>query len=141
MKEFTIEDCMSSDFAKINASMPVAEASAKLIAKEVLGAPVLDEAGKLCGWISEQECLKVTIQVVFYEQRIATVADVMRREVLVVRLSDSPMDLAQQMLGNKPKIYPVVDGDNKVIGVVSRRSLLRMLDGVLQERAKELSLH
>ncbi|MGB0664608.1 MAG: CBS domain-containing protein [Pontibacterium sp.] len=124
----TISECMTSDFAHISPSMPVAEASAKLIKKEIAGAPVIDEKGKLLGWISEQECLKVTLQVVYHNMRVATVEEVMRTDVVSIHLNEDPINVAQQMLGAKPKNYPVVDENDKVIGVITRRRILEMLE-------------
>ena len=131
-----IIDCMNTDFARIHPDMMVVEASAKLIKKESIGAPVTDENGYLVGWISETECLQVALQVIYYNQRVATVKDVMRREVLSVKPGDDPLHLAQQMLAQKPKVYPVVDSDNKVLGVVTRRRILKMLDEKLVEMSK-----
>ena len=47
------------------------------------------------------------------------------------------LTLAQQMLNAKPKIYPVVDASNKVLGVISRRHILNMLDQKLAELSKK----
>lgn len=131
----TIAECMSKDFAKIGPDMPVAEASAALIKKPLLGGPVLDPQGKLLGWMSEQECLQVTLQVVYHNTRVAMVRDVMQTEVVSVLLSADPIDIAQQMLKAKPKSYPVLDDDGKVVGVLTRRHLLTMLDNKLREMA------
>lgn len=128
-----VATCMSKDFAKIHPEMPVVEASAKLIKKALLGGPVTDSDGKLVGWISEQECLQVTLQVVYHNMRVATVKDVMRQDVLSVTLDNDPLEIAQQMLKAKPKGYPVVDSNNKVLGVLTRRHLLSMLDQKLRE--------
>ena len=124
----SIADCMSRDFARIHPDMPVVKAVAKLMRHELLGGPVTDGDGRLLGWLSEQECLKVAIQVAYYNQRVATVGDIMRRDVLSVRADMNPMELVQQMLGDKPKNYPVVDADGRVLGVISRRHLLQQLD-------------
>lgn len=122
-----ISDYMSTEFAHITPDMQVDEASRKLIKKAVIGAPVVDDEGKLLGWVSEQECLRVTLQVAYMNQSIATVREVMRTDVLTVKQSDDPLELAQQMLKQKPKNYPVVDAQNKVIGVITRRLVLQML--------------
>ena len=122
-----ISDCMSTDFAKIKADMPVAEASKNLIKKVLLGGPVVDDHGCLIGWISEQDCLKVTVQVVYLNQRVATVQEVMSSDVLVVKESDDLLSVAQQMLEAKPKAYPVVNEQNKVLGVITRRHILDQL--------------
>ena len=132
----SIADCMSRDFARIHPDMPVVKAVAKLMRHELLGGPVIDGDGRLLGWLSEQECLKVAIQVAYYNQRVATVGDIMRRDVLSVRADMDPMALVQQMLGDKPKNYPVVDAGGRVLGVISRRHLLQQLDKLLQGRAQ-----
>lgn len=118
---------MSKDFALISPDMPVVEASAKLLKKSMLGGPVVDGEGRLLGWISEQECLQVSIQVVYHNHRVATVRDIMRSDVLSVTLDQDPLALAQQMLSDKPKSYPVVDAGRKVVGVINRRHLLDLL--------------
>jgi len=103
----------------------------------MLGSPVTDKAGTLVGWISERECLQAALQVVYHNQRVATVKDLMQTEVLTVSLDDEVLGLAQQMLAAKPKIYPVVDSANKVVGVISRRHILTMLDQKLAELSRK----
>ena len=133
MDSATLKDLMCTRFAAINPDMPVVEASSRLIKLEMLGSPVIDSAGILVGWISERECLQAALQVVYHNQRVATVRDLMQSEVLTVSLEDDVLSLAQQMLNAKPKIYPVVDAANKVVGVISRRHILNMLDQKLAE--------
>ena len=132
----SIADCMSREFALIHPDMPVVQAAGNLIRHEMLGGPVTDADGKLMGWISEQECLQVALHVAYYNQRVATVRDIMRSDVLSVTLDMDPMALAQQMLGEKPKSYPVVDARGKVIGVITRRHLLKQLDKFLQQLSR-----
>ncbi|SIS42032.1 CBS domain-containing protein [Neptunomonas antarctica] len=118
---------MNKNFAIIKPNMPVVEACNELIKKEMLGGPVINDGGELIGWISEQECLQVIIQVVYHNQRVATVQDIMRTDVLCMTPNDEFMVIAEQMLQQKPKSYPVVNSQNKVIGVISRRHILNML--------------
>lgn len=130
----SIREYMTTDYALVKPDMPVALAAASLIKKPLLGAPVLDDNGKLLGWISDQECLQATLQVVYHNTRVANVKDVMQHDVLTVSLTSDPLELAQQMLNGKPKNYPVVDANNKVVGVLSRRHILMMLDEKLREQ-------
>ena len=90
-----IESCMSKEFATIKPEMPVAEASRHLIKKPLFGGPVINDDGTLAGWVSEQDCLKVTIQVVYLNQRVATVSEIMSKEVLTVKAEDDLLSIAQ----------------------------------------------
>ena len=124
---------MTTDFVKISPDMPVAEASAKLIKNALLGGPVIDNSGKLVGWISDQECLQATLQVVYHNTRVAIVKDVMQQDVITINLESDPLEVAQQMLKAKPKNYPVINKAGKVVGILTRRHILIMLDNKLQE--------
>lgn len=73
MKVATIADCMCRKFADIHPDMPVVEASGRLIKQEMFGGPVVDDEGRLVGWISERECLRAAMQVVYHNQRVAAV--------------------------------------------------------------------
>lgn len=132
----SISEWMNKDFAVIHPDMPVVEASGRLIKKDMLGGPVVDDAGELLGWISEQECLQVAVQVVYHNQRVASVRDIMRTDVLSVTADEDPLRLAQQMLQAKPKSYPVLDKQKRVIGVITRRHILKMLDVKLNEMTR-----
>jgi len=131
MKDLIVKDFMNTNFAKISVDMPVVTASIELIKKEALGGPVLDTDGKLVGWISEQESLQVTTQFAYHNQSVALVEDVMRKDVLSIRADQPIFTLAEKMLGTQPKNYPVVDENNKVLGVITRRRVLKaLLDNV-----------
>lgn len=121
----TVSDCMSARFVSFSPDIPVVEAATAMVTNELLGGPVVDGDGCLIGWISEQDCLKTVTQVLYFSERVATVADIMRTEVLTANEEDSILDLANQMLGQKPKIYPVINGKKKVLGFISRRRILR----------------
>ena len=131
MKEMIVKDFMNTNFAKISAEMPVITASIELIKKEALGGPVVDNNNKLLGWISEQECIQVTTEFAYHNQCVALVKDIMRTDVLTVKADQTILSLAEKMIGTQPKNYPVVDESNKVIGVITRRRVLKsILDNV-----------
>ena len=131
MKNLIIKDVMHINFTKISDDISVITASIELIKKEALGGPVVDKENRLLGWISEQECLRVTSQFAYHNQRVASVKDIMCQEVLSIKMDQSIFSLAEKMLANQPKNYPVVDDNNKVIGVITRRHVLKyLLDNV-----------
>lgn len=130
----SVLNCMNKDFAVITPDMPVVEATQLLIKKEALGGPVVDSNGILQGWISEQECLHVCIQVLYHNERVSTVDKIMQPQVLSVPEDCDLLQLASQMLANKPKNYPVVDSKNKVLGIITRRRLLSLLGSQISKK-------
>ncbi len=50
--------------------------------------------------------------------------DIMTREVLVANPNDSIEEVARMLLQNKISGIPVVDADNKVLGIISEKDLM-----------------
>ena len=132
-----VADYMTTDFVKFKPEEMVVEAVRELVKHEVIGGPVISKQGELVGWISEQDCLSSAMQVLYYNQRIAQVADIMKTEVLTVKEDEDLLSVAQRMLQQKPKVYPVINVDNKVVGIISRRLILRAVDKQLIALCKE----
>ena len=60
----------------------------------------------------------------------------MRTDVLSVKPQDSIIELAQLMIGQKPKIYPVIDDVGKLVGTIARRDVLYAMDVQLHDGYK-----
>ena len=45
-----------------------------------------------------------------------------------LKTKHSVIELGQQMLKNKPKVYPVVDDREHLVGTISRNDVLRAID-------------
>ena len=65
---------------------------------------------------------------IYHNEHVVDVAALMRKEVLTVKPYDSIIELAQQMLQNKPKVYPVVDDDDNLLGTICRNDVLQAID-------------
>lgn len=131
MSTLTVRDCMLPATLKLSPDMPVVAAARLLVTHKVAGAPVVAD-GKLVGWVSEIDCMDIVIQVAYYGQRLANVADIMKTEVASVKPDASAINIASTMKGAKPKLYPVVDDDGELIGVLSRTYILAALCNAIQ---------
>ena len=56
------------------------------------------------------------------------VKDVMITSVISIKPYMSIIELAQQMITEKPKVYPIVDDDGYLLGTINRSSLLNAID-------------
>lgn len=127
MESIKVSDCMSRQFVSFAPDMPVLETATELLKNELLGGPVVDEKGALIGWISEQDCIGAVSQVLYYSERVAMARDVMSTNLSTVLPGDSALNLANDMKKNNRKIYPVVDDRNHVVGVITRRHILKRM--------------
>jgi CBS domain-containing protein len=105
-----------------------------ILAKNEVGAlAVVDPQGKLMGIISERDYTrKVALQ--GKNSREAHVADIMTREVLVVKPKTRARECMALMSSRKIRHLPVVD-DETLIGVLSIRDLL---DAIIAEQKQTI---
>lgn len=134
MHSLKVVDYMNRHPVNFSPSMSIEAAVSVLIQSNQRGGPVVDAQHKLVGFLSEQDCLATMLRDTYHNEQSATVSDCMYRgEVVTVDADTSVTDLAQQMTANKPKLYPVIDAERQLIGVISRSDVLRAIDLHLRE--------
>ncbi|WP_137226733.1 CBS domain-containing protein [Shewanella sp. MEBiC00475] len=132
MDSIKIKDYMDRRPILLTAEMSLAIAVEKLLESNKNGAPVIDPFGKLVGFLSQQDCLSVMLKSSYHCDMTSTVHDCMKSPVLTVSPDDSILELAEQMLGAKPKIYPVLK-EGKVIGTINRTNVLKAMNIYMQQ--------
>ncbi|MCW4153086.1 MULTISPECIES: CBS domain-containing protein [Halomonadaceae] len=118
-----VRDIMSRDCYRVSPEMSITTLAQGLALHRLPGAPVVDRHDNLIGFISEQDVLGRVLDSVYHDDEAPLVKELMRNEVLSVTPAKSITDLAQEMLGAKPKIYPVVE-QRRLVGIVTRRDIL-----------------
>ncbi|MFC4737573.1 CBS and ACT domain-containing protein [Bacillus daqingensis] len=112
-----IEEVMQKDVITISSNKSVTEAAKAMKQHDVRHLPVVDEDG-LEGVLSNRDVRGVDS---------GTVADYMTRHVHTCLPGDFVEDAAHQMLENKIHCLPVIDPNEKVIGILTDTDLLRTL--------------
>lgn len=128
MNSIKVKDYMTHRAVSFSVHMTVSEASERLLISHQTGGPVLDEHKHVVGFLSEQDCLERMLEDTYQNESHYKVVDIMRTDVLAIDEEHSVLDLAQTMLTNKPKIYPVVDSSKRLVGVITRSDVLRAID-------------
>lgn len=118
-------DVVDKDFVSVQPENTAAEAIRVLLDHQISGAPVLDDAGALLGIISEYRLLEVIYDATIKD---SLVRDVMTRDVISVEEETPLADLASLFIVHRIRRVPVLR-DGRVIGVISRRDLLRYAVG------------
>ncbi|MFS1438162.1 CBS domain-containing protein [Shewanella sp. 10N.286.48.A6] len=132
MDSIKISDYMDRQPVLLKADMSLATAVEHLLSNKKAGAAVIDNSGALVGFLSQQDCLSVMLKSSYHCDMTETVKDCMKTEVLTATPDGSILQLAEQMLGAKPKIYPVVE-NGKVIGTINRTNVLIAMNLYMQQ--------
>ena len=122
-----VKDYMSGRLLTFSPDTDVLDAIHKLVEHRIAGAPVVDDHGNLVGMLSELDCMKVALTAGYHGEMGGPVSDFMTADTVTVAADMSILDLAQLFLESGFRRYPVVTADNRLIGQISRRDVLRAL--------------
>lgn len=104
-----------------------------LLQHHSIGLPVVDDRNIVIGFVSEQDCLRRLLITSYHHEGDVRVEDIMHVQPLTVREDDSVVNVAEMMLQQKPKIYPVVNERGALVGLLTREQVLRVLKDSRQE--------
>lgn len=146
----TVADLMTRDVVVVQPQTPLQEAIKILAERRIAGMPVVDEQGNLVGVISETDLMwretgvnpppyiMFLDSVIFlqnpgkYERDLhkalgQTVGEVMTSDAISVHSNKLLPEAAKLMHDKKIRRLPVVDDNNKVIGILTRGDIVRAM--------------
>ncbi|THA81602.1 CBS domain-containing protein [Streptomyces sp. A0592] len=120
---------------------------AKLLAQyDISGVPVLDDEDRVVGVVSQTDLLAHTMSGSHSAGRSSTAAGppsaggVMSAPAVTVHAEETAADAARLMTRRNIERLPVVDVEDRLVGIVTRRDLLRMFlrpDSEIRRRATD----
>lgn len=126
MHSILVKDYMQAESHAISINANTSDVVERLLKSGLTGIPVIDEKEAVVGFVSEQDCIKELLNGAFFCDEPPGVRTVMATDVLTVTPTTSIVELAQTMMSQKPKNYPVVS-DGKLVGIITRRHILKAL--------------
>ena len=133
MHSLKVKDYMTLQAVTFTKDMSLTAALDKVMQSVTLGGPVINENEKVIGFLSEQDLLDKLVKASYHFQDTHSVEECMHDDVLSVSPEMSIIELADMMQIGKPKMYPVVDDKEKLVGVITRRDVLRAIGKTLNE--------
>jgi len=125
-----VRDYMSEALVTFAPDMDVMRAIHLLLENEITGAPVLDNLGNIVGVLSEKDCLRVGLGASYHEEWGGKVGEYMSRDPVTVEDGDNIVHVARMFLESPYKRYPVTNDENRLVGVISRRDVLRAIEAL-----------
>ena len=121
---------------KATVDTTLADAVATMRAKSIGCLVVTNDSGHVIGLLSEHDVLqKVALEIPDLDAR--TVGEVMTQTPETVHESDPIAYVLQRMMVGDHRHLPVVDADNRPVGVVSSRDVIRYIEQVIAEARRE----
>ena len=126
-KNIRAKDLMTTKVHTLSASDSIGYAVDWMLAKGHSGAPVVDEHRKLLGVLSEYDCLEALRRTVTEWTPEDRVSSYMTKEVATVSPETPVYDLCARFSEMCWRRVVVVDDQQRVVGLVSRRDLMKAL--------------
>lgn len=115
----------------LSPDMEILKALLVLAENDIAGAPVVDDAGELVGILTEKDCIRSALEATYHSEFGGLVSDFMSAEVSSVQPDDGLVQVAERFLELPYHRYPVLE-DNRLVGIISRRDVIRALAGAWQ---------
>ncbi len=116
-------DIMTKDIITLTPETTIAEAIDKIINNKISGAPVLDAQGEIAGVVTEKDLL---VAYDFIKKFGEAIKEFMSRDIIGISEETPVEEISQLLVQRNIKRVPVLEG-KKVLGIVSRRDVLRYI--------------
>lgn len=133
LRNARVKDYMTPALVVLKPEVEILEAISLLLRNRLSGAPVTDNRSRLVGFLSEKDCIRIALQSGYYGSRGGKVSDFMSHEVETIDIEASMIDVAERFVEKPYRRYPVTDNDQRLVGYISRRDVLRALEALWGE--------
>ena len=116
-------DVMTKDVVTVKPDILLKDAIRILVGKGISGLPVVDDSNGIVGMLSESDIINYMFS---GHSHVTAVSEAMSKKITSVA-SDTDLDKIALIIGEKKfRRIPIVD-NGKLVGIVSRRDIIRSL--------------
>ncbi len=136
-----VVDLMTTDVITVSRDTGIRDAARLMFRNRVSGLPVTSSDGTLCGIITEADFLRLEVERHEGTEEIGeTVGDVMSTGVVTTEPETELYDAAKAMTFQDINRLPVVDADDRLLGIISRADIVSIFtrpDDVIEDEIRE----
>jgi CBS-domain-containing membrane protein len=136
-----VVDLMTTEVIAVSRDTELREAARLMFRNRVSGLPVTEPDGTLIGIITEADFLRLEVErQEGARDQVATVGEVMSIGVVTIRPEMEIYEAAKIMTVQEVRRLPVVDDDNRLLGVISRADIVSIFtrpDDVIEDEIRE----
>jgi predicted transcriptional regulator len=125
----SVEDYMTKNLITFRKDTDITVVIKSLLDNRISGAPVLNNNGQVVGLIDDKDCLNVLIGDVYNRLPTTdTVSNYMSNVMKSISVNQNILDVALVFVSSPFKRLLVMDDNNKLVGQISRRDVLRAIN-------------
>ena len=128
-----IKDLITKSFLSLSPEDPILEAQEKLLKQNLPGSPVIDLEGNIVGFLSERDCLIRIVKMKYLNDISIKVKDLMSNKCFTVDENENIMKAIEAFSEKSFHILPVVDTNNKLVGIITRHAVFRYIVSLKQQ--------
>lgn len=134
MKQLQVKDWMTTKVVTVLPNTPMLDAHQMMREMEIRRVPVV-KRGKVVGIVTRgdvreaepSDATTLNVWEINYLLAKLRVSDIMTKDVLTIHPEQTIKDAATLMYTNKIGALPVVDKDNKLVGIITESDVFRIL--------------
>ncbi|MEV7414534.1 CBS domain-containing protein [Streptomyces sp. NPDC089919] len=147
MKSLKVADLMTDEVVSASPASALKDVAKLLAQHDISGVPVLDDEDRVVGVVSQTDVLARaapdprTPLSARVPARPPTAHEAMSAPAVTIRADESAADAARLMIRRSIGRLPVVDDEDRLVGIVTRRDLLRMFlrpDAEIRRRVQDV---
>ena len=129
----TVREIMTASTLRFAPEMPAYEAIDKMISKKLAGVPVIDGVGKLVGFLTEKDCLRMLAVSHMYNTTGRRVQDFMSQIKEALEPELDLLSAAMRFLNCNFVTLPVLEGET-LVGSINRHDIMRAIEKFYRDR-------
>ncbi|MCB5180864.1 CBS domain-containing protein [Streptomyces antimicrobicus] len=147
MKHIKVADLMTDEVVSVASGTAFKEVAKLLVQHDISGVPVVDDEDRVVGVVSQTDLLAHPAPLPRTGAQdgapvpARTAGDLMSAPAVTVRAEEAAADAARLMTRRGIERLPVVDVEDRLVGIVTRRDLLRLFvrpDAEIRRRVQEV---
>jgi len=123
----TAKDIMSSKLIVAKEGMNIEDAVKLLVNNKITGLPVVDAQGKMIGILSEYDIIARVGKETVLDSALFKNGITYTKIVESVNEDTTLQEVLDRFIQLKCRRLPVLNGDNKLVGIISRRDVMKVL--------------
>ncbi len=132
-----VEEFMDKKFVSLHAEWDVLKAIDIFLEKAVTSSVVVNDNMQVVGILSEKDCLKLMTKGSYYQLPGGKVSDFMTTDVYCIPGYTDIFKVADIFIHHNFRRLIITDEDNKIIGQITRRDMLRIIKHLKKEEKEK----